>query len=401
MLILLFVSFCVFFVPFLPSLVICGNAYIHGFLKLLCVSLPADITLQWLIQHSRTKRSSWEQTRHQQNRPRPPQTLPLKTLLPFPRPLYNYLLTPNPYALIPRLYSAEVLRCSKVSLNQTEPLHGCSQTVTTVPVVPAGTISRLEYLSQFVLVSHLLMKMWLPTQRYLKLIRHQSECLLSLLIFMSMTAPKKHLHFRVPSFSRRVLVWSWPHRHGVSASLQVHTASSNFVTTALNHSATRFEQKKRRNQFSPQFYQRVCWLLCGSVPFPWSFSPLTLPSLRPNCIPFSPPLLVFLPPHPRPSILSHFCPHPWWTAPQLLFSVFPSFPFILLDVLLPCHHVPPPPPPPLSPAERGIKIFLLHCWFCFCKIIMRIMLIIFLLWHNLVRLKEAVPNLLSSLFISM
>lgn len=35
-----------------------------------------------------------------------------------------------------------------------------------------------------------LMKMWLQTQRYLKLIRHPSECLLSLLIFMSMTAPK-------------------------------------------------------------------------------------------------------------------------------------------------------------------------------------------------------------------
>lgn len=76
--------------------------------------LSADITLQWLIQHSRTKRSSWEQTRHQQNRPRPPQPFPLKTLLPFPPSLYNYLLTPNPYALIPRLYSAEVLRCSKV-----------------------------------------------------------------------------------------------------------------------------------------------------------------------------------------------------------------------------------------------------------------------------------------------
>lgn len=166
---------------------------------------------------------------------------------------------------------------------------------------------------------------------------------------------KKRLHFRVPSFSRRVLVWSRPHRHGVSASLQVHTASSNFVTTALNHTATRFEQKIGENNFL--FVFAGC-----SVDLYLSHDPSLLwppPSLRPNCIPFSPPLLVFLPPHPRPSIISHFCPpHPWWTAPQLLFSVFPSFLFILLDVLLPCRHVPPPPPPSLSSRARDKNVFI-------------------------------------------
>lgn len=38
-----------------------------------------DITLQWLIQHSRTKRSSWEMTRSQQYRPSPPYPKPHPT----------------------------------------------------------------------------------------------------------------------------------------------------------------------------------------------------------------------------------------------------------------------------------------------------------------------------------
>lgn len=43
------------------------------------------------------------------------------------------------------------------------------------------------------------------------------------------------------------------------------------------------------------------------------------------------------------------------------------------------------PRPSSSLSSEGLKTFLLHCWFWFCKIlIMRIMLIIFLLWHNLV-----------------
>lgn len=80
------------------------------------LSLSADITLQWLIQHSRTKRSSWKQSQPPQNRPspatpslfdQPPQRKPkLPTITSF------HL---TPYTLIPpdpQLPSASTSGCT-------------------------------------------------------------------------------------------------------------------------------------------------------------------------------------------------------------------------------------------------------------------------------------------------
>lgn len=105
------------------------------------------------------------------------------------------------------------------------------------------------------------------------------------------------------------------------------------------------------------------------------------------------------------------CVGPCWFPMILLSPLRPSI--VSLPLLLPvcCKTARPPPvssflnfkcslsswspsPAPLpSPApspslslrpSEGLRTFLLHCFdFCFCKIlIMRIMLIIFLLWHN-------------------
>lgn len=69
--------------------------------------------------------------------------------------------------------------------------------------------------------------------------------------------------------------------------------------------------------------------------------------------------------------------------------LFPSFSYFLK-----------PPSPFLFPplCKERIDTYFLHFWFCFCKILLRIVLIIFL-WRNLVRLKESVLKLLLSLFI--
>lgn len=60
-------------------------------------SLSADITLQWLIQHSRTKRSSWEMTHSQQYRPSPPTPIPPS----YPLCHLPLLIPPSPSYLIP------------------------------------------------------------------------------------------------------------------------------------------------------------------------------------------------------------------------------------------------------------------------------------------------------------
>lgn len=47
---------------------------------------------------------------------------------------------------------------------------------------------------------------------------------------------------------------------------------------------------------------------------------------------------------------------------------------------------------PAPPAKGGLIYCFLHCWLCFCKILlMRIVLIIFL-WHNLVRWRKRYSN---------
>lgn len=96
------------------------------------------------------------------------------------------------------------------------------------------------------------------------------------------------------------------------------------------------------------------------------------------------------------SIISHlynpekllFLPRLLWTACPPLYSLYPSFLsyFWMLPFFLSFLAKPRPSSVSLSLLlSEGLKTFLLHCWFWFCKIlIMRIMLIIFLLWHNLV-----------------
>lgn len=83
-----------------------------------------------------------------------------------------------------------------------------------------------------------------------------------------------------------------------------------------------------------------------------------------------------------------FLPRLLWTACPPLCSLSPSFLFLFLNVSFFLSSSPSLAPRRLSLSlllSEGLKTFLLHCWFWFCKIlIMRIMLIIFLLWHNLV-----------------
>lgn len=134
---------------------------------------------------------------------------------------------------------------------------------------------------------------------------------------------------------------------------------------------------------SPLFPLRLLLIFIPPLPFSLSTSTCSiLPSFHPS----------------TPAIISHlYYPEKPLFLPSSVVNCLssPVIPlsfllFLFLDVTFFLSFLAKPPPLvvwlslSLLPSE-GLKTFLLHCWFWFCKILItRIMLIIFLLWHNLV-----------------